>query len=57
MSSTSGTRSGQMTKWYSRPEAAKQPIIIDDYSITEGWSMVMELIKLLEPLEQASKRL
>lgn len=35
----------------------EQPAIIDDYLTADDWSMIIELMKLLEPLEQATKRL
>ncbi|KAG9516583.1 MAG: Uncharacterized protein AUREO_060260 [Aureobasidium pullulans] len=35
----------------------EQPAIIDDYLTADDWSMIIELMKLLEPLEQATQRL
>lgn len=35
----------------------EQPAIIDDYLTADDWSMIIELMKLLEPLDQATKRL
>lgn len=35
----------------------EQRVIIDDYLIADGWSMIIKLMKLLELPKQATKRL